>query len=116
VVRLKASKLNKGDAMKCIICERRPAGQDGVCANCASKVGAENRRRKPDEPFRFATYQGHVVGFFPNGNGTLKPRLLNRNPDKLPKSKTLDLNRYIEGFTRERVKGLKACVLKLANA
>lgn len=102
--------------MKCIICEKRPAGQGGVCANCSSKVEAEKRRRKPEEPFRFITYRGYVVGFYPNGNGTLQPRLLKRNPDRLPKSKTLDLNRYIEGFTRERVKELKACVLKLANA
>lgn len=102
--------------MKCIICGQRPAHTDGICANCAAKVEAERRRRKPVEPFRFLTYRGYVVGFYPNGNGTLTPKLLRRNPDNLPKYKTLDLNHYIEGFAREEVKRLKACVLQLANA
>jgi len=46
----------------------------------------------------------------------LKAQLLKRNPDNLPKRKTIDLNRYCEGFTRAKIKDFKACVLRLANS
>lgn len=101
--------------VKCIICERRPANGGAYCANCASKIEADKRRRQADEPVKFLIYRGHVVGLYRN-NGRLTPKLLKRNPETLPKTKTLNLNRYIEGFTREEVKRFKACVLQCANA
>lgn len=102
---------------KCIICDERPSLKgNGLCSHCEDRVNRERKSRQPDKPHRFVTYRGHVVGMYRTGNGTLKPRLLNRNPDRLPKSKTFDLNRYIEGFTREQVKRLKATVLQLAHA
>lgn len=100
--------------MKCVICERRPARDGAYCANCTAEVEAEARRRQAAKPAKFFTYRGHVVGLVPNGNGTLKAILLNRSPEVLPKSKTLDLNHYIEGFTRAQIKQFKACVLQLA--
>lgn len=102
--------------MKCIICLRRPAKGNGYCANCASQIEAEKRRKQADEPVKFLTYRGHVVGLYRNGNGRLTPKLLKRSPENLPKTKTLDLNTYIEGFTREEIKRFKACVLQLAHA
>lgn len=102
--------------MTCVVCDRRPARNGALCANCYQKVEAENSKRKAEEPFKFATYRGHVVGFYRNGRGKLVPRLLRRKPENLPKNKTLDLNRYIEGFTREQVKKLKTAILQLANA
>ena len=102
--------------MKCVICGKRPAREGAYCANCHNKIEAERRRRRQSTPERFITYRGHVVGLYRNGNGALEPRLLKRNPDLLPKKKTLNLNHYIEGFTREQVKRLKACILQLANA
>lgn len=105
---------------KCIICEQRPAKGSGFCSVCGDKINSANNRKANSKaagkPAHFLTYRGDVVGLFPNGNGTLKPRLLNRNPEHLPKSKTLDLNTYLPGFTREVIKRFKACVLRLASA
>lgn len=101
---------------KCIICETRPAREGGYCANCNSKLQSDEKRKAADRASQFLTYRGHVVGLFPNGNGMLKARLLKRSPDRLPKSRTLDLNHYIEGFTRDQIKRFKSCVLKLAHA
>lgn len=105
--------------MKCAICERRPARTpESYCANCASQIDAERHKRaaQSDKPVKFLTYRSYVVGLYPNGNGTLKPQLLRRSPDNLPKTRTLDLNRYCDGFTRQEVKRFKACILQLANA
>lgn len=102
--------------MKCIICNQRPAHKGCYCVNCLAKIAAERKCKQLQKPEKFLTYRGFVVGLYRNGDRTLEARLLKRNPDLLPKKKTLDLNRYVEGFTRERIKAFKACVLKLANA
>ena len=102
---------------KCIICRQRPGlNGNGICASCQQKLDKEAKAHKPDKPFRYVTYRGHVVGMYPSGSGALKPRLLGRNPDRLPKGKTLNLNHYIEGFDRGTIKRLKATVLSLAGA
>jgi hypothetical protein len=102
---------------KCIICEERPSlNGNGTCGQCQNRIDKEAKGRKPDKPFRYVTYREHVVGFFPVGDGVLKPRLLSRSPKGLPKSITLDLDHYIEGFSREAIKRLKAVVLQLAHA
>lgn len=102
---------------KCIICHKRPAlNGDGHCNNCQQKIDSLSKAQKANQPFRYVTYKGHVVGMFPSGEGKFTPRLLGRNPDNLPKSKTLNLNSYIEGFSRETIKRLKATVLSLADA
>lgn len=101
---------------KCNVCEARPVRVKGLCHNCAGKIEAEKKRKKAEKPTSFLTYRGHVVGLYRNGGSTLMPKLLNRNPIYLPKSKTLDLNTYLEGFTREKVKSFKSCILKLASA
>ena len=64
----------------------------------------------------FLTYHGNVVGLYPNGGKTLKPRLLGRSAEHLPKGKTIDLNVYCQGYSREVIKRFKACVLQLAQA
>jgi hypothetical protein len=103
---------------KCIICNQRPANGnlEGFCGPCFNKVQAERRARRKEKPFRYVTYRGDVVGMFPVGGGVLRARLLGVSPDRLPKSITLDLNTYLEGFEREQIKRLKACVLQLAHA
>lgn len=101
---------------KCVICERRPANGNGRCATCDSRIKSQSNCQKPDQPKHYLTYRGHVVGLYPNGNGTLKAGLLNRKPENLPKGKTLDLNHYCEGYTRDKIKAFKRCVLQLANA
>lgn len=101
---------------KCIVCDKRPATQPHYyCANCAAKIEAESKQRKPAQPDKFLTYRGNVVGLYPNGGGMRKAKLLRRSPTGLPKGKTLDLNGYLEGFTREQIKRFKACVLHLSD-
>lgn len=119
VVVLKTPKLNRGcRTMTCIICEQRPAhgNGNGFCQNCNSKLESQHRRKNSNRPKHFLTYRGQVVGLFHDGKGTLKARLLKRSHKGLPKGKTLDLDHWCEGFTREQVKSFKACVLRLASA
>ena len=99
---------------KCVICEQRPANGNGQCVQCSNHI-AKLGKRAP-QPRHFLTYRGDVVGLYPNGGGTLKPRLLQRSAEHLPKGKTLDLNHYCEGYSRETIKRFKACVLQLAHA
>jgi len=102
--------------MTCVVCNRRPAQHGAYCANCQAKIEAGIKRNKAEQPVQYATYRGHVIGFFRNGGDKLVPRLLRRKAGNLPKTKTLDLNTYIEGFTRPQVKKLKSAILQLANA
>lgn len=102
---------------KCLICEQRPSHNgNGFCQPCQDRVDKGSKASKPDKPTKYVTYRGHVVGMFPAGKGTLRPQLLSRSPKGLPKSCTLDLNTYLEGFDRETIKRLKATVLQLAHA
>lgn len=99
----------------CAICNRRPKAKGHrFCANCQAKLDKEARSRLADKPVKFATYRGHVVGFYKE-DGVLKPRLLKRKPEGLPKGKTINLNYYIEGFTRDQVKKIKSTILQLAG-
>lgn len=105
--------------VKCVICNHRPARTaEGYCANCAAQVekARESTRKHDAKPVKYLTYKGNVVGLFSNGDGTLKSRLMHGNPERLPKDKTLDLNKYCSGFDRSQIKRFKACVLKLAYA
>ena len=102
--------------MKCVICNRRPARTEkGYCANCNSKIEAETKHKAVEQPQKFLTYQGIVVGLFPNGNHKLVAKLLRRSAEGLPKDRTLDLNRYCEGYSRKVIKSFKACCLKLTE-
>ncbi len=102
--------------MVCIICNHRPAKDGGICANCHQKIEAEKRKHQAEQPVKFATYRGRVVGFYRNGGDKFITRLLRRSAENLPKNKTLDLNTYIEGMTRDQVKKIKSAILRLANA
>jgi len=64
---------------------------------------------------RFLTYRGFVVGVYKYPDGRLIGEALLRDPEKLPNGKTLDLNTYLHGFSREQIKKLKAQVLELAS-
>ncbi len=101
-------------ANKCVICELRPAKTNGRCTHCADKIGKMSNRTA--QPKHFLTYKGSVVGLYPNGGKQLKPRLLKRSAEHLPKTKTIDLNVYCVGYSREVIKRFKACVLQLAQA
>lgn len=100
---------------KCVICNRHPATDNGYCHNCAAKINKERRARQQPKPEKYLTYRGAVVGLFRNGGDKLTGKRLNVNPDRLPAAKTLDLNTYLEGFTRSQVKAFKRAVLTLCE-
>ena len=102
--------------MVCIICNHRPAKDGGICADCRNKIEAETRKRQAEQPVKFATYRGHVIGFYRNGSDKLDVRLLRRSPDNLPRTNTINLDTYVEGMTRDQVKKIKSAILQLANA
>ena len=99
---------------KCVICDRRPANGDGAhCHNCLAKIQKSKSNGK--KLHRFLTYRGYVVGVYKHSDGRLIGEVLTRDPENLPKGKTLDLNTYLHGFSREQIKKLKAQVLELAS-
>lgn len=100
----------------CIICEKRPARKDGYCPNCASKIVSDSKAHETVQPAKFLTYRGFVIGLYPTGTGTYKPQLLQRDAEKLPKSRTINLDTYCDGFDRDQIKRFKATVLSLARA
>lgn len=103
-------------AHKCVVCGKRPSPVGQYCHNCTTRIEKDKREKCIEQPVRFLTYRGIVVALYRNGEeGQLRGLVLKRNPDKLPKTRTLDLNTYLKGFTREQVKSLKAKVLTLAG-
>lgn len=102
--------------MTCVICERRPANGNGQCHNCAAKIESERRKRQGPQPVKYLVYRGMVAGLVPNGKGTLKAVSMRLNPERLPKSRVIDLNHYCEGFSRDQIKRFKAAVLKVNGA
>jgi len=97
---------------RCIICEQRPATVNGRCHPCSDKIASMSKRKT--QPLYFLTYRGTVVGLYLTGEDTLKPRLLSRSDEHLPKGKTVDLNHYCTGYSREVIKRFKRAVLSLA--
>jgi len=102
---------------KCLICGRRPAvSERGFCHNCLSSIDAEKRRkRQANKADKYVTYHGVTVALFKNGNDTYRPVFDTRDPERLPKSRMINLDRYCAGFTREQVKKLKKLCLSFAK-
>jgi len=108
----------KTKVRKCHICNVRPATtEQGYCHNCQSQLDADRRSKRPQKSFRYVTYRGVTVGLHKhNGNGdTLKVEYITRDPEKLPKSRMINLDTYCPGFTREQVKKLKRLCLRFAK-
>jgi predicted nucleic acid-binding Zn ribbon protein len=101
---------------KCHICRFRPASTErGFCNQCQAQLEAEKRRKREATAIRYVTYRGVTVGFH-NGDGDkLIPRLIRRDPDRLPKRRLINLDMYCPGFTREQVKKLKRLCLSFAK-
>lgn len=100
---------------ECIICSKRRARSGAICHNCQAKIDAEKKRRVKAHPEHYLTYRGFTVGLFRSEPGRLRAELLGVSPERLPKSRTLDLNKYLSGYDRAIIKRFKACVLELAN-
>ena len=119
---------------KCLICETKPRSQGVYCHNCAAKVKSEEARRVKPKPDKYLHYRGQWVGLFADGvdeegERLFKPMYLGYAPmpesgakdrvgrllkPKYPMGKTLNLDVYLPGYTREQVKRMKAVVLKLS--
>jgi hypothetical protein len=56
-----------------------------------------------------------TVAFHKDGGDKLEPQLVRRDPDKLPKRRLINLDKYCPGFTREQVKKLKRLCLSFAK-
>lgn len=106
----------KTKVRKCLICGVRPAVERGFCHDCQNSIEAERRRkceaRKAD---KYVTYRGVTVALRRNGDGTYKPEFITTNPDRLPKSRLINLDIYCPGYTREQIKKLKRLCLSFAT-
>jgi hypothetical protein len=56
-----------------------------------------------------------VVAMYETGHGTYKPEFYGHTISGIAQSKLIDLDRFCQGYTRQQVKKLKACVLSLAH-
>ena len=121
------------NSQKCLICERKPRLQGAYCHNCAAKIKAEETRRVKPKPDKYLHYRGQWVGLYRDGldgdgERLFKPKYMGYFPfepgakdrvgqpvrPKYPMGKTLNLDVYLPGYTREQVKRMKAVILKLS--
>lgn len=102
---------------KCHICGVRPAsGENGFCHNCQTSIDAEKRRkREARKADKYVTYRGVTVALRENGDGQYKAAFSTANPDRIPKSRLINLDVYCPGYTREQIKKLKKLCLSFAK-
>ncbi|RJO60434.1 MAG: hypothetical protein C4542_09040 [Dehalococcoidia bacterium] len=103
--------------VKCPICDVRPINGNGnYCKVCFEKIQSDRSKAKT-EPSKFLTYKGFVVGLVKSPfDSRLHPIQLKRDPTKLPKAKTINLDTYCDGFSRDQIKEFKKCVLRTVGA
>ena len=100
---------------KCIICGFKPRVEGlRYCTNCDSQIKSEKKRKGGDgfqHAEKFAVWHGYGVAFMLNGNGRLTPVAVPASAiPKLAKAKTLNLDTYLDGFSRAQVKKIKAAI------
>jgi len=104
---------------KCLICDIRPAVDRGYCHNCLASIEAERRRkRQARRADKYVTYRGVTVALRKNGkngNDEYKAEFITTNPERLPKSRLINLDVYCPGYTREQIKKLKKLCLSFAK-
>lgn len=118
---------------KCVICGVRPwanSRQDGFCQQCGSCLDAGKRREKKAKtaakPDYYLVYNGYVVAIrLKRQTAELLRRPAYRtrvfkgqvveHKLALPQKHTLDLNQWLDGYTRQQIKALKRVVLKIAS-
>ena len=107
---------------KCIICGIRPVARGqkaGYCTVCADQIAAGQRARSTgEEVFKYLTYRGVVIALKPSkkeaGVQMYQAERVFKNPDTLPKGKTIDLNHYCEGYDRSQIKKMKKMFAQVA--
>ena len=111
-------------ANKCIVCDKRPAVRGDIyCAVCRTKVAAatQNREDSKVEPRYYIAWKGTVVGLYPTGEGAdgqmhYKPRLETLDAEALPRSRTINIDAFCPGYSRDQVAKMKRTCLQLAHA
>lgn len=106
--------------MQCVICEVRPAMKGGAyCHTHQAQIEAERKARRGNRDwwrgaFKFAVWRGVGVAFMPNGEkGVYQPKALPASAlGHLPKGKTINLDGYVNGLSREQVKRIKRAILQ----
>jgi hypothetical protein len=101
---------------KCFICGERPAAVGILCHVCHDRVESERRKAKTSRvkrPDQFITYQGQSVEMYSQGNGTGIYCYCGLNPEKIPKTRLINLNVYCPTLDRVEVKRLKRIVFEV---
>jgi hypothetical protein len=107
---------------KCIICESRPVAKGqkaGYCKQCSDQLEAAKRASPGQvEVYKYLTYRGVVIALKPSskqgGTQMYKAERVFKNPETLPKAKTVNLNVYCEGYDRGQIKKMKALFARCA--
>lgn len=107
----------------CLFCERRfrlrPDGERMRCFQCKRAQEARRAQEAKDRLcwrkglYRVLRYRGHLVGLYERPGGEYHPSPLAVAVASVPKGITLNLDTYLDGFTREQVKKMKATVKRL---
>lgn len=93
---------------KCLICGVRPVAERGYCHDCLTSMAAEKRRkREARKADKYVTYRDVTVALHGNGDGEYKASFSTLNPERIPKSRLINLDTYCAGYTREQIKKLK---------
>jgi len=102
---------------KCLICGVRPATTElGFCHNCQASIDAEKRRkRQARKADKYVTYRGVTIALRKNGEDKYKAAFSTLNPERIPKSRLINLDIYCPGYTREQIKKLKRLCLSFAK-
>lgn len=94
---------------KCLICDVRPATPGrAYCGKCAGEIARQTPRKEPvRQPYFWITWRGLGVQLVAIDNRAAMASACIR----WPKTKVLDLNTYVPGYTREQVKKFKRILL-----
>ncbi len=107
----------------CLICGYRPRAKGSkYCQQCGGHIESEWNYCKPKEAKYYVRYREYAIAFMPNGKNDAGDQTYYPTPfygtwnDNLRNvEKWIDLNRYVDGMTREQVKRLKKTVLRVHN-
>ncbi len=111
----------------CAICDKRPSPPGQYCGHCQAQIAsiaAAERKSQSSQPERFVSYKGFTVALFPvNPDPSWEEEFkvkyravpIRQEVGQLPKSKTVNLDTYVEGLTRHQVKKLKALVMSTCS-
>lgn len=102
------------NAAKCLICEVRPRKEGTLyCHNCGEQIESMHHEEKV-KPWRWLVYHDVAVAVFKRHDGSQYGEMSKREPYtdegklRLPHAITLDLNTFLEGYTKSEVKRMKA--------